>query len=187
MATTLTRPRRAKESGSAYQPEIFRLTPLEDREEGRVEVHTSKAPLSAKEQRMLDELAMLFTIQEEQGLSEAGREKESSRMSKASLSPSSRMSADASFIYQHVNFQVLSKCMPGFVKTHLNRNGRYLPETFILRVNYWRRRRMIGDDSSLKRSKKEPVVRACAELAASASARGPLKTSRPHTVNNGRK
>jgi hypothetical protein len=49
--------------------------------------------------------------------------------------------------------------VPGFVKTHLNKNCRYLPETFILRVNYWRRRRAVGDDSKSK--SKEVVVRAC--------------------------
>ncbi|XP_076461055.1 uncharacterized protein LOC143293735 [Babylonia areolata] len=178
---------------STTQPEIFRLTPLSDREEGgsQVEVHTSTAPLSARERKALDELAKLFTVQEERSLSEAARKRESSQLSKTSLSSSSTSqiaAADAAFIYQHIDYGVLSRCVPGFVKSNVNRNCRYLPETFILRVNYWRRRRMIGDDSSVKRAKRETVVRACAELGTSASsgAAAKARSPRPPTVMGAR-
>ena len=66
--------------------------------------------LSAKQRAALDELARLFTVQEERcrsGLDVHGArtlDREPSRISRASLSPS--QIADASFIYQHVNFQV---------------------------------------------------------------------------------
>ena len=144
-------------TGPSPTPDIFRLTPDSERGGSPGKVHTSSSPLSAKEQQALDELAMIFTIQEERCLTE----RESSKLSKATFTSSQL--ADASFIYQHINFQVLSKCVPGFVKTHLNKNGRYLPETFILRVNYWRRRRALGEDSTAKRAAKESKGRNCTE------------------------
>lgn len=147
MSATVKNPIQA---GSSPTPDSLRQTPDSERSGS-----PSKVALSAKEQQALDELAMLFTIQEERCLAQ----REASKLSKDSLTSSQL--ADASFIYQHVNFKVLSKCVPGFVKTHLNKNGRYLPETFILRVNYWRRRRALGEDSTAKRAAKESVGRKC--------------------------
>nr|KAG5705120.1 hypothetical protein BaRGS_030837 [Batillaria attramentaria] len=90
--------------------------------------------------------------------------------------------ADASFIYQRIDFDLLAKCVPSFVRTHLNKNGRYLPETFILRVNYLRRRRALGGDGSTdKRAAKESMSRSCSDVSPSpraASSRGhPAKSA----------
>jgi hypothetical protein len=53
----------------------------------------------------------------------------------------------------YFSFQILWKCLPEFVKSHLNRSGgRYVTETFILKMNHLRRRRL-NDDSLLKRPK----------------------------------
>lgn len=131
--------------------------------------------VTAREQEALDQLAMLFTIQEERCVPDFGsRDGGSSELSRASLTHSQM--SDASFIYQHIDFDLLAKCVPGFVRNHLNKNGRYLPETFILRVNYLRRRRALGvDGGGDKRAAKESISRSCSDVTSSpraASSRG---------------
>ncbi|KAK7109346.1 uncharacterized protein [Littorina saxatilis] len=177
-------------SRSSSTPEVFCMTPDSERgggaggdSEGKIQ--TSSAPLTEKEEQALDELARLFTIQEERCRSEMEQRREGSKLSKASLTSSQL--AEASFIYQHVNFQILSKCVPSFVKTNINKNGRYLPETFILRVNYWRRRRALGEDSGAKRAAKETAARTCGtdQQATSTPRAASSKTARQQTGSGG--
>ncbi|PVD29841.1 hypothetical protein C0Q70_09098 [Pomacea canaliculata] len=129
-----------------------------------------QSPTSDKEvQGSLDQLSMLFGIEEEKCPPGIVPGRRHSRLSKGGV-PRSDL-AKASFIYQRIDFGVLGKCVPPFVRAHLNRNGRYLPETFILRVNYLRRRKQLGDDSTVKRPTKEPTSRTCNEAGPSPTPR----------------
>lgn len=49
------------------------------------------------------------------------------------------------FLYQVVNFDDLSKDTPPFVKSYTQKYGKMLTESFILRLNYLRRRRQLGE------------------------------------------
>ncbi|XP_005094859.2 uncharacterized protein LOC101846637 [Aplysia californica] len=63
------------------------------------------------------------------------------------------------FLYQQLGFRELSESVPSFVRQHTDKTGRLMTESFILKVNYLRRRRQLGEmsgaassNSSSKRS-----------------------------------
>ena len=49
------------------------------------------------------------------------------------------------FLYQQLGFRELTDSVPLFVRHHSDKTGRLTAETFILKVNYLRRRRAIGE------------------------------------------
>ncbi|CAL1543110.1 unnamed protein product [Lymnaea stagnalis] len=70
-----------------------------------------------------------------------------------SLSRSSVLQADGSgnrspFLYQMIDFDNFTENVPSFVRQDVKRNGRLVTEIFILKVNFLRRRRQLGETST---------------------------------------
>ncbi|KAL8605822.1 hypothetical protein ACOMHN_051431 [Nucella lapillus] len=139
--------------------------------------------LSARDHTdLVDDLALLFTTQEERCFSRASRD----NPGQSRVSLTSSQLAEATFIYQHVDFQVLSRCVPGFVKSHLNKNGRYQPETFILRVNYLRRRRALGERAAKDNTVKDNAAKENAAKDSTAKTASDSATSQSRGLVSGK-
>ncbi|KAK6182772.1 hypothetical protein SNE40_010382 [Patella caerulea] len=48
------------------------------------------------------------------------------------------------FLFQHLDFESLVGGLPSFVRANYKKNGRFTQDTFILRINYLRRRKMMA-------------------------------------------
>ncbi|XP_059146655.1 uncharacterized protein LOC131934610 [Physella acuta] len=71
-----------------------------------------------------------------------------SRMSLSRPATRNSIANSTGFLYQIVDFENFTENVPSFVRQDIKKNGRLTTETFILKVNYLRRRRQLGETSS---------------------------------------
>ncbi|GFS20039.1 LOW QUALITY PROTEIN: hypothetical protein ElyMa_005047000 [Elysia marginata] len=97
----------------------------------------------------------------------------SSRHSDSPQSDTAPSQKASGFLYQMVGFDNLADNVPTFVRQNVKKTGRMQTESFILRLNYLRRRRALGETSSTINinAKAKTQVLAASTTAASGSGR----------------